>query len=143
MTDHAQTYRSNAIKIGEQDIYAFARQFDPQPYHLDRAEGDASIFGGLCASGWHIAALANRLIAEALLGAGLPFVDITAVRDMRWKKPSFADDTIAVTVALGVRIGDSCLSGCHTTSATVEVRDSDENLVAEIDCELAMESHNE
>ena len=143
MDNPAHTYTSGAIRLEERDIFAFARQFDPQPYHLDRAEGDASIFGGLCASGWQVAALANRLVGEALIGAGLSFVDMTAVQDMRWKRPSFADDTVAVRIALGERRDTSPIPDCYTVAARVEVTDSADNVVAEILCELAMEAEHE
>ena len=45
-------------------IKAFAREFDPQPFHLDEAAAAASFFGGLAASGWHTAALTMRLLVE-------------------------------------------------------------------------------
>src|SRR5262245_24433649 len=46
--------------FGRDDIIAFAREFDPQPFHLNEAAAKASLFGALCASGWHTAALAIR-----------------------------------------------------------------------------------
>ncbi|GIS24433.1 MAG: hypothetical protein CM15mP125_1200 [Gammaproteobacteria bacterium] len=61
-------------------IVAFASQFDPQPYHLDKEAAEQSIFGGLCASGWHIAALATRLVNETLIENGLPFIEIGVSR---------------------------------------------------------------
>jgi acyl dehydratase len=42
-----------SISATREDIIAFARQFDPQPFHLDDEAAKASVFGGLCASGWH------------------------------------------------------------------------------------------
>jgi acyl dehydratase len=51
------------IRVTKDDIIAFARQFDPQPFHLDEEAGRKSIFGRLVASGWHTAALTMRLIA--------------------------------------------------------------------------------
>jgi acyl dehydratase len=50
------------IRVTKDDIIAFARQFDPQPFHLDEEAGRKSIFGRLVASGWHTAALTMRLI---------------------------------------------------------------------------------
>ena len=59
-------------------IFAFAAEFDPQPFHLDEAAARHSIFGGLCASGWHTAAVTMRLLLDSdlnaaggLIGAGL------------------------------------------------------------------------
>ena len=142
MSDTVTTFTSHAIRLEERDIFAFARQFDPQPYHLDRAEGDASIFGGLCASGWQVAALASRLIGDVLIDAGLNYVDMTAVKDMRWKRPSFADDTVAVRVNLADRREGSPIPGCHTVAASVDVLDSADQIVAQLQCDLAMETHD-
>jgi len=58
-------------------IKAFAGQFDPQPFHLDEVAAEKSLFGGLCASGWHTAAITMKLltgvkpdIAGGIIGAG-------------------------------------------------------------------------
>jgi len=50
------------VRVSKDDILAFARQFDPQPFHLDEQAASNSIFGGLVASGWHTAALTMRLV---------------------------------------------------------------------------------
>lgn len=50
------------VTITEEDIVAFARQYDPQPFHLDHEAARESVFRGLAASGWHTAALTMRLI---------------------------------------------------------------------------------
>ncbi|MGI8820024.1 MAG: MaoC/PaaZ C-terminal domain-containing protein [Chthoniobacterales bacterium] len=57
-----QRFASDAHEVTESSIVDFARQFDPQPFHLDRAAAAASAFGGLAASGWHTAAIAMRLM---------------------------------------------------------------------------------
>jgi acyl dehydratase len=53
------------VSVEKDAIIAFARQFDPQPFHLDEEEGRRSIFRGLVASGWHTAAMTMRLVAES------------------------------------------------------------------------------
>ena len=66
-------------------IKAFARQFDPQPFHIDETAGQNSFFNGLAASGWLTAAIAMRQRVESIrvsggmIGAG--------VEEMRWTKP--------------------------------------------------------
>src|SRR5438067_686230 len=47
-----------SLTVTAEEIKQFARQFDPQPFHVDEAAGRRSIFGNLCASGWHTCALA-------------------------------------------------------------------------------------
>src|ERR1700678_1160178 len=86
-------------------IKKFATQFDPQRFHLDEEEGRKSLFGGLAASGWHVASVCMKLlvadgqrqISEALargeevaaLGPSPGF------RELRWIKPVLAGDTIS------------------------------------------------
>jgi acyl dehydratase len=53
---------SDAYVVTEEAMIEFAREFDPQPFHLEPAAADASVFGGLAASGWHTAAIAMRLM---------------------------------------------------------------------------------
>ncbi len=57
--------------IDEAQIKEFAAEFDPQPFHLDETASQASVFKGLAASGWHMAAVAMRL----LVTGGLPFAN--------------------------------------------------------------------
>ncbi len=76
------------------EIVAFAREFDPQPFHLDVEAGEASILGGLAASGWHTCAIFMRMMCDAFLldstSQGAPGIDY-----VRWKKPVLAGDTLS------------------------------------------------
>jgi len=53
--------------FSEDEIVAFARQFDPQPFHIDKVAAQQSVFGGLIASGWHTCAVGMRLLCESLV----------------------------------------------------------------------------
>ena len=58
-----------AFTLTAEDIKRFARKFDPQRFHLDEEEGRKSLFGGLAASGWHVAAVCMKLlVADGKLG---------------------------------------------------------------------------
>ncbi|KQV28498.1 enoyl-CoA hydratase [Rhizobium sp. Root1203] len=76
------------------EIIEFAREFDPQPMHLDEAAGLASILGGLAASGWHTSAMFMRMMTDSFilnsLSQGAPGIDV-----MEWRKPVLAGDTLA------------------------------------------------
>ena len=75
------------------EIVAFARDWDPQPFHLDEQSAAASIYGGLIASGWHTVCVFMRLFADGLLARaaamGSPGVD-----ELRWLKPVRPGDTL-------------------------------------------------
>jgi len=121
---------SNSATLDKRAIVAFAARFDPQPYHLDADAAAQSIFGGLCASGWHIAALATRLIGETLLDNGLPFIEMTSVSHLTWSRPSFVNETISVRIALGGSLADSPITGTHSQTLEVDVCNDDGAVVA-------------
>src|SRR6201989_1586695 len=63
------TYECGSVSIDQASIIAFAKEFDPQPFHVDPAAAAAGPYGGLVASGWHTAALVMRLLVENYLSA--------------------------------------------------------------------------
>ena len=100
--------------FGKDEIIAFAREFDPQPFHLNEAAAKASLFGALCASGWHSAAYAVRgNIASRLRGneqARAQGVRLAAYgpspgfRTLSWPKPVFVGDTLEYRGRLAQKI---------------------------------------
>ncbi len=60
-----QRFTSGTVTVTAEAIKAFAREFDPQPFHTDEEAAKSSFFGGLVASGWHTAALSMRLIVDS------------------------------------------------------------------------------
>jgi len=81
------------VTLSAQEIKEFAGQFDPQPFHIDEAAGRRSIYGSLCASGWHTCALAMRLTVDNFLheasSMGSP-----GLENLRWLKPVYPGDTL-------------------------------------------------
>jgi acyl dehydratase len=81
--------------VNRDAVIAFARQFDPQPFHVDEEAAKTSLFGGLCASGWHTCAMAMRMMCDEYLldsaSLGSPGID-----NLRWLKPVFPGDTLAM-----------------------------------------------
>ncbi|WP_417518512.1 MaoC family dehydratase [Minwuia sp.] len=80
--------------VTAEEIVAFAAEFDPQPFHLDPEAAKDSVFGGLCASGWHTASLLMRLQMDAWkseYSLGSPGFD-----NLRWVRPLRPGDTIHV-----------------------------------------------
>src|SRR5260221_10784318 len=65
-----QRFTSGTYHMDADRMKAFAAEFDPQPFHLDEAAAERSIFRGLAASGWHTAAATMRLMVESLPFAG-------------------------------------------------------------------------
>ncbi len=79
----------------QEEIIAFAKQFDPQPFHIDPEQAKHSVFGTLVASGWHTTALMMRVLVDQLINQtismGSPGVD-----EVRWRKPVRPGDVLHV-----------------------------------------------
>lgn len=87
------TFELGSRTVSQDDIIAFASEYDPQPFHVDPRAATDSMFGGLVASGWHTAAIFMRLLVDGLLlhvdSLGSPGVD-----ELRWLKPVRPGDTV-------------------------------------------------
>ena len=89
-----QRFISETHRVDADQIKSFAKQFDPQPFHLDEAAAKASVFGGLAASGWHTAAVAMRLLVDGGLPLGNGIIGLGG--DLSWPKPTRPGDTLHV-----------------------------------------------
>ncbi|NGO54382.1 MaoC family dehydratase [Allomesorhizobium camelthorni] len=88
-------------------IKAFARKYDPQPFHVDEAAAKNSVFGGLCASGWHTAAtwmkynLLTGMETEGRRWRGPgprpEFGPSPGFKNLKWLKPVYAGETVTFT----------------------------------------------
>jgi len=88
-----------SFTMSEADIIAFAKEYDPQPFHVDPVAAEDGPFGGLIASGWHTTSMMMRqlvehwLTPESSLGAA-------GVDELRWPKPVRPGDTLHVRVTV-------------------------------------------
>lgn len=93
-----QTFAGGEITVSRKEIVDFARQFDPQPFHLDE-EKAKPIYGGLIASGWHTAGLCSFMMVNSLLNKaaamGSPGID-----ELRWHKPVRPGDKLSGRFAI-------------------------------------------
>jgi acyl dehydratase len=87
-----QRYTSGRYCVSEAQITAFAREFDPQPLHLDPVAARSSALGGLSASGWHTAAITMRLTADGPLKLAGGTVGLGA--EVRWLEPTRPGDVL-------------------------------------------------
>jgi acyl dehydratase len=93
-----------------EEIKAFAREFDPQPFHLDEEAAARSHFGALCASGWHTAAMCLRHVVLARQREqaerrqrGEPVAKTgpsPGLRDLKWPRPVYVGDTITFALEI-------------------------------------------
>ncbi len=86
------------ITADGKEMTAFARRFDPQPFHTDPEAARGSIYGGLIASGWYTASLMMRLLVDHYLpraNLGSPGID-----ELRWRKPVRPGDVLSLRVTV-------------------------------------------
>ncbi len=90
-------YPLGATSFTAEEIVEFARKFDPQPFHVDAEAAKSSLFGNLCASGWHVAAKLMRLFVDNYVDTrtalGSPGLD-----ELRWLKPVLPGDVLTAWV---------------------------------------------
>ena len=87
------------VKITEEEIIQFGKNFDPQLFHTDPERAKETVYGGLIASGWHTCALFMRLFVEDYLpgpaSLGSPGVD-----ELRWLKPVRPGDRLTLRITV-------------------------------------------
>lgn len=88
-------YECGSVNIDQAGIVAFAKEFDPQPFHVDPAAAAVGPYGGLIASGWHTAALVMRLLVENYLAAESS-LGSAGLDELRWPHPVRPGDTLRV-----------------------------------------------
>ncbi len=90
---------SGEHRLTEPEIIEFARRYDPQAFHLDADLARKSFFGGLAASGWHVASITMRLLVDGGLpiAGGLIGVDTR----LRWPRPTRPGDVLHVEAEIG------------------------------------------
>lgn len=102
--------------LSKGEIVAFAREFDPQPFHVDEEAAEGSAFGGLIASGWHTASVFMRLYADALLSRAAS-MGSPGVEELRWLKPVRPGDILRARLT----VLDTALSERNPKRGTVHL----------------------
>ena len=96
-------YPLGSTSFTEGEIVAFATQFDPQGFHVDRETAKESLFGGIIASGWHVASKLMRLFVDNYIdkrtALGSPGLD-----ELRWLQPVRPGDTLTAWVECAAKI---------------------------------------
>ena len=92
-----QRFTSRTHVVDATEIKAFARQFDPQPFHLDEKTAKHAFFGELVASGWHTAAITMRLLVETGLPLAGGIIGAGGEVIISWPNPTRPGDTLTVT----------------------------------------------
>jgi acyl dehydratase len=118
--------------VTHDEIRAFATQFDPQPFHVDDAAGEASIFGSVIASGWHTCSMMMRMVVDSVLGKsssmGSPGLD-----KVRWLLPVRPGDTLTVTYVTTAVKGSASRPDRGVVWSSWEARNQHDELVCVVE----------
>jgi acyl dehydratase len=90
-----ETTRFGRYEVTREEIVDYARQFDPQPFHLDEEAARASMFGGLIASGWHTGAMFIRMVCDDMVPEAATAGSM-GFDDLKWLKPVRPGDVLSV-----------------------------------------------
>lgn len=82
-----------SLTVTKDEIIEFAKQYDPQPMHIDPNAASSTIYGGLIASGWHTVSLFMRLLVENVVGKTVS-LGSPGVEELRWPRPVRPGDTL-------------------------------------------------
>ncbi|MGD0966661.1 MAG: MaoC family dehydratase [Candidatus Aquilonibacter sp.] len=93
--DIGDVRETGRYRIGEEEALAFARAYDPQPFHLDAEAAKSSFFGKLVISGWLTAAIAMRLLVDARSAEDSPIIG-SGIDELRWTFPVVPGDELHV-----------------------------------------------
>ena len=97
-----ESFVLGSVEMVEEEMLAFATQFDPQRFHVDAEAAAQTMYGGLIASGWHTGSLMMRLTAEGFLGEHC--LGAAGLSELSWPAPVRVGDVLTLRVGiLGTR----------------------------------------
>ena len=88
-----QVFELGSRTVTQEEIVDFARQWDPQAFHVDPDAAKETVFGGLIASGWHTGAMWMRMYVDSMLG-GPSSMGSPGIEELRWLAPVRPGDTL-------------------------------------------------
>lgn len=114
--DVGQVFELGPKTVERDEIVSFARQYDPQPFHVDEQAAGRSIYGGIIASGWQTAAIAQRMLVDGFLRRAAS-LGSPGVESLRWRKPVRPGDRLT----LRLRVVAKSPSSKHDDWGSIDV----------------------
>lgn len=124
-----ETAEFGHYEVSRDEIVEFAENYDPQPFHIDEAAAEESMFGGLIASGWHTASMCMRMLVENYIDAETS-MGARGVDELRWHEPVRPGDVLSVrTEILEKRPSGDPRRG-HVKIRVEGINDDDETIIS-------------
>lgn len=134
------SYKSDEITITAEEIRKYANQFDPQSYHTDRSAAKDSIFGGLCASGWHVCALMMKLLSSVMVRENIKLIGCDSVPSLKWRKPAFEGNKLHAEIEFTGAETDKLDPEFGVIKCNVRVLNQNQELVMDVKNTLMIEN---
>ena len=127
-----ETRTAGSYTVTQEEIVEFARQYDPQPFHVDPEAAADSMFGTLIASGWHTGAITMRLLVTEIFGPegsmGSP-----GMESLRWPNPLLPGDTVEIEVTVNDKRPLESTAGMGLVETSTTTRTDDGKVVMEME----------
>lgn len=133
-------YMTQPKQVTGQQIKQFAAKFDPQPYHLDRDAAKASLFGGLCASGWHMCAIMMRLLSDSMEQENIQFLGNDEIPRLKWLFPVFEDDQVQADITFIEKSPPAEATDFGTVDADIQLKNQNGKLVMALTATLMIKT---
>jgi acyl dehydratase len=117
--------------VSRDEIIAFAREFDPQPFHTDEDAAKESVYGGLLASGWHTGSISMRLLCDGLVSHTVS-MGSAGIDELRWLKPVRPGDTLSGRYTVVECIPSRSKADRGVVRSLLELRNQDDDVVMTI-----------
>jgi len=145
-----ETIVTGSHRFEAEEIKAFARKFDPQPFHLDEEAARKSVFGGLCASGWHTTAIWMQINVRHMQAVGErpwtgdgprpTFGPSPGFRKLRWLKPAYAGSTLTYSRRAMHLRSHTARPGWHILTSLCEAHDQAGDKVLEFESDVLLKT---
>jgi acyl dehydratase len=118
-----------AYEVTKEEVVEFASKYDPQPFHLDEGLAKQSVFGGLCASGWHTCAMLMRMLVDRMMKEGMASMGSPGIDGIDWKKPVMVGDVLSVKTVITAKRDSKSRPNIGFLKGTYEVSNQHGDLV--------------
>ena len=137
---HTDTFGN--YKVSKEEIIDFATKYDPQPFHLNEEFAKHSVFGGLCASGWHTCSMMMRMMVDRMMETGLAGLGSPGLDKVAWKKPVFPDDTLSVQSTITEKRESKSRPNIGLVKSSHEIINQKGEVVAEVHSNIMVAKRN-
>lgn len=125
-----------AYEVTKEEVIDFASKYDPQPFHLNEEFAKHSVFGALCASGWHTCSMMMRMMVDNMVEIGLAGLGSPGLDKLAWKKPVFPGDVLSVKMTITDKRESKSRPNIGLSKATSLVLNQKGEVVAEVQSNL-------